>query len=79
MKVRIYSLRGTQYEGGAVSLNAMTESGEITVLDHHRPLVTILKSCDLKVEEKDGTKKVIPALGGFLEVGENNEVTVLID
>ncbi|MEI6494568.1 MAG: F0F1 ATP synthase subunit epsilon [bacterium] len=79
MQVKIYSLRGTQYEGDAVSINAMTEAGEITVLDHHRPLVTILKPCDLRVEEKDGTKKIIPALGGFLEVGENNEVTVLID
>lgn len=79
MQIKIYSLRGIQYEGEAVSLNVMTEAGEITALDHHRPLVTILKPCNLKVEEKDGTKKIIPVTGGFLEVGEDNEVTALID
>jgi F0F1-type ATP synthase epsilon subunit len=79
MRVKIYSLKGTQYEGDAVSLNVMTEAGEITILNHHRALMTILKPCNIKVEEKDNTRKIIPASGGFLEVGGNNEVTVLID
>ncbi|KKU69653.1 MAG: hypothetical protein UX94_C0019G0005 [Parcubacteria group bacterium GW2011_GWA2_47_21] len=42
MKLTIYSLKGVEFEGEAASFNVRAEDGEITVLDHHRPLITLL-------------------------------------
>ncbi len=77
MKLKIFNLKGVAYEGEIISLNAKTMSGEITVLDHHRPLITILKKGELKIVSKTGERKNIPARGGFLEVRPGGEASVI--
>jgi len=78
MKLKIYTLKGIEYDGEVASLNVKTASGEITVMDNHRPLMTILKKGELKIVGKDGVKKEIAADRGFLEVRPGSEVSVIL-
>ena len=77
MKLNIISLKGIQYDGEAVSVNVMTTSGEITVLDNHRPLLTALSEGQAVVTKKDGEKLNFGIKSGFLEVGEGNQASIL--
>jgi len=78
MKVHIFSLQGIEFQGEAAGFNVKTQSGEITVLDHHLPLVTILKEGKANVLKVDGSHSEFSIHGGFLEVSPKNEVNVLI-
>lgn len=77
MKLKVITLKGIAYEGEIKSLNAKTVAGEITVLDNHRPLVSILKKGELKIVTKAGQKETIKADSGFLEVRPGNEASVI--
>ncbi len=79
MKVSIVSLKGKLFEGEGKSVNAKTQSGEITVLDHHRPLVTLLAKGEVVVTLPDGEQKTFPTTSGFLEMDMHNSVSVLLD
>lgn len=79
MNLKIYSLKGTLFDGVAVKLTIRTTSGEITALDHHRALISTLKKGTARItDEKDHTQ-TMDVGGGVLEVKPNNEVTVLIN
>lgn len=71
MHLAIHTLKETLFDGEAKSLNAMTEAGEITVLDHHRPLISILRPCAIKIIDANAKELYINVSSGFLEVGEN--------
>lgn len=78
MKVKILSLKGIKYEGEAKGVNVKTTAGEITVLDHHLPLISVLaKGNAIVINEKGRQEFAIN--GGFIEVAEKNEVTLLTD
>jgi F-type H+-transporting ATPase subunit epsilon len=79
MKLRIYSLKNVLYQGNAVSLNCATTSGDITVLDNHRPLISVLTESTMTIHNTDGTDNYIPVRSGFLEVKNTNEVRVLVE
>ncbi len=93
MKLSIFTIRRTIYEGETTRVTLPTAVGEVTILDHHEPYVTILKSGNLRYEvpvrselPQSGAKsasrmeeKNFPIKGGFLEVREGNEVRVLAD
>ena len=79
MIARVITISGVQFDGEVSSVNVMTTSGQITVLDHHRPLVTALGSSQCVITASDGSHIEIPIRGGFLEVSAGNEVTVLAD
>ena len=78
MYFKAISLKGTQYEGEVKSINAKTTSGEITVLEHHLPLITVLTKGRLIVTDKAGKETVIPTTSGFLEVEDGNRASALI-
>lgn len=78
MKLSVFTLKGIAYEGEIISLNAKTASGEITVLDHHRPLISILAKGELKIVGPKGEQTTIPAPSGFLEVRPGNEASVIL-
>ena len=59
------------------SIVAPGEAGELGILPHHAPLLSILKSGELRVTQ-DGQEQSIAITGGFLEVLDN-KVTVLAD
>lgn len=79
MRLSIYSLRKTLFEGEAVSLNCRTASGEITVLDNHRPLVSILKKGLLKILDQNQKEHYIPVSSGFIEVSQDNNVRLITE
>ena len=77
MLLKIYTLKGIEFAGPILSLNVMTEAGEITILDHHRSLVSILKKGEIKIVDETKQTKVIMVSSGFLEVCPGNLVNIL--
>ena len=80
MNVSIRSLqKGILFDGEAISVNAKTTVGEITVLDHHRPLISILQKGNIVVSDGAGKKNNFATMSGFLEMNDANMLTALID
>lgn len=79
MKLTIYSLKGIEFEGEAASFNAKTQMGEITVLDRHRPLITILEKGVAKIGLPDQSIKNFEIKSGFLEMDDGNNLSILKD
>jgi F-type H+-transporting ATPase subunit epsilon len=79
MILKVYSLKGIEFNGEAVSLNVKTEAGEITVLNGHRPLISTLKPSVAKITKPDGTIEEINVSSGFLEMSDDNCLELLLD
>jgi len=92
MKLEIYTMKRTVYSGETTRVTLPTTVGEVTIMEHHEPYVTILKPGNLRYEAHvvtelpSGAKsaprieeRTMPIKGGFLEVRENNEVRILAD
>ncbi len=79
MKLNIYSLKHVLYHGDAMSINCKTASGEITVLDHHRPLISTLVSSVVKVTDAKHQDHYFKIASGFLEVEDSNMARMLVD
>lgn len=78
MRLKILSLKCVEYDGEAKGLNVKTVSGEITVLDRHLPIISVLKKGKAVIFTGEG-KKEIDVRGGFLEMDGNNMLTLLVD
>ena len=79
MKLNIYSLKNILYHGEASALNCKTVSGEITVLDHHRPLISVLSKGVVKVTDAGAKDHYFEIDSGFLEVRDTNEARLLVE
>ncbi|MDO8601677.1 MAG: F0F1 ATP synthase subunit epsilon [bacterium] len=86
MRLSIYTIRKTVFEGETPRVTVPTITGEITVLEHHVPYVTVLSPGNLKyvhfVPHGASTKEqeeTLPINGGFLEVRAGNEIRILAD
>ncbi len=79
MRLSVFSLKKVLFEGEAEAVNAQTASGEITILDHHRPLISMLKSGTLRITDRKKQDHFIPVSSGFLEVNPENQVRFLVD
>lgn len=79
MKISIYSLKNTLFQNEAKSLNCNTGSGEITVLDHHEPLITNIKEGLIKIVDKNQKLKYIQVKNGFIEIRSTNEIKCIIE
>lgn len=79
MKLGVYSIKRIIFEGEAVSVNCRTTSGEITILDNHRPLISSLVPGVIKVTGTDGNRLEIGASSGFIEVQTRNLVKFLVE
>lgn len=55
-----------------------TQDGEITVLPHHIPLVSVLKPGEL-ICKKNGQEYPMAVTGGFAEVRSDNSIIILAD
>lgn len=78
MKVSIYSIQETLFEGEAEKLIANTSLGQITVLNDHLPLISDLKGPVVEIVDKENNKNMININSGFIEVKPNSEVVVLL-
>jgi F-type H+-transporting ATPase subunit epsilon len=59
-------------------VSLMTETGEITVLPNHIPLVTILQHGELRYK-KHNEEFALAVSGGFAEVRPHNQLVILAD
>lgn len=66
----------TVYSGDINFLVARATDGEIGILPHHAPLVAALATWPLRIETAEGTK-LLAVFGGFLEVDDNNKITII--
>ncbi|MCX6721837.1 MAG: F0F1 ATP synthase subunit epsilon [Candidatus Staskawiczbacteria bacterium] len=78
MKLSIYSLKNILFQGSAVLLNCQTTTGEITVLDHHETLITVLTAGVIKIIDENKKEQFFPVKSGFLEVKSDNEVRAVV-
>ncbi|MDO8504481.1 MAG: F0F1 ATP synthase subunit epsilon [Candidatus Liptonbacteria bacterium] len=79
MKLGIYSLKRALFQGVAGSLNCKTRNGEITVLDGHRPLISVLGAGALKIIDENKKEVYIPISSGFLAVHAGSEVKLIVE
>jgi F0F1-type ATP synthase epsilon subunit len=86
MKLSIYSLKKILFQGEASLLNCKTVMGEITVLDNHETLITVLAAGVIKVVENPPSQSSGVAKehffeinSGFLEVRPGNEVRCIVE
>lgn len=68
----------TVFSAEVVQVSLPTRDGEITVLAHHLPIVSLLKSGELRIVPKSGDTMMMAVSGGFIEV-QGNKVIVLAD
>ena len=54
MKLAIHTIEKTLFDGDVKSLTLPTEAGEITVLENHLPLVTLIRPGPRKIIDKSG-------------------------
>ena len=79
MRLSVYSLKKTLFDGDAKSVNCKTAVGEITILDHHKPLISMLTPGVAKIVDENSKEHFANIQSGFLKVQERNRVTLLVD
>ena len=79
MHLNVYSLKKVLYEGDAKSINCKTAVGEITILDHHKPLISMLVPGVMKIVDAHDKEHFANIQSGFLKVQSPNHVTLLVD
>ena len=79
MKLSIYSLKKILYQGDAESVNCKTAVGEITILNNHRPLISMLTTGTIKIIDNEKKEHYIPVSSGFVEVNSANQTKLLVD
>lgn len=79
MHVGVYSLEKVLFHGVAREVNCRTRSGEITILEHHEPLISLLASGAVKIIDERGEEQFFKVEGGFLEVNAADQVKILVE
>jgi F-type H+-transporting ATPase subunit epsilon len=64
------------FHGDAVSVTLPGSEGQMTILAHHAPLISLLKEGTVTIQTTEGSQE-INISKGVLEVS-NNQVTVLV-
>ncbi len=78
LTIEITTPERTVFQETADSISIPTADGEITVLPHHLPLVSLLVPGALTLR-KGGTESTIAVSTGFVEVRPGNHVLILAD
>jgi F0F1-type ATP synthase epsilon subunit len=79
MKIAVYSIAETLFEGEAEELIAYTPTGQITVLNEHIPLITTLIGPHISIIRKNEQPFEIALATGTLEVRPQSEVVALVE
>ncbi|MDO8521567.1 MAG: F0F1 ATP synthase subunit epsilon [bacterium] len=77
MKLTIAKIDKILFSGEAESVTVPGTAGEMTILAHHMPLITTLKSGTIVVKQKEGEPTTYPLTSGFLEVGKTETVILV--
>ena len=81
MRLTIHTIESTLFNRDVLSMTISTESGEITVLEHHAAIVSLVRPGRIKIIEPQGREEIVQfETSGFLEVEpENRGVTILAE
>lgn len=77
LSLKITTPEGVVYDKDTDSVTLPTETGEITVLQNHIPLVSILAPGEI-IARSGGKEEYLSVSTGFLEV-RKNQITILAD
>jgi len=64
------------FHGEAKRVNVPGVDGSMGFLDHHAPLITVLKAGEVKVTLPDNKVEVFPLKGGVVEVSHNTVIVL---
>lgn len=79
MKIAVYSITESLFEGEADELVAQTSAGQITILNEHIPLITTLTGPKFSIIRKNEKPLNISLASGVLEVRPQSEAVVLVE
>ncbi len=77
MKVEVITPKGTEFSDEVKEIILPTRAGQIAVLPHHVPLISVLKAGNMSIitAKEERIEKEIE--GGILEVGKDKAVILL--
>ena len=79
MHLQVYSLKKTLFDGDVESINCKTTSGEITILNNHHPLITVLQGGTVKIVNSEGKEYYFPVRSGFAEILPKNGARLIVE
>ena len=77
MKIAIYSMEQTLFEGQAEKVIAQTPMGEIAVLNGHLPMISAICAPSVAIITAHGERTTIALVDGILEVRPESEIVIL--
>ena len=77
MKLSVYSIKKTLLETEAEKVTFSTPQGQITVLDHHLPLITLVKAGNIAYYTSQNQWQEIGFTGGVAEIRPGSELVLL--
>ena len=76
-RLKIAKIDELVFDRDVLSLNCPGVEGDLTVLPHHIPLITLLKEGVLRIRIDEDSKEEISIKKGILEVGKNETIVLL--
>ncbi|HEY4496152.1 MAG TPA: F0F1 ATP synthase subunit epsilon, partial [Candidatus Paceibacterota bacterium] len=77
MKLHLYSIDRTLYDGETEQIGLPATDGALTILPGHIPLVTTLKNGSIEIKTKSETQ-TFPINTGFAQIHGNSTI-ILVD
>ena len=78
LTLKIVTPDGVTYDSVAESVSLPTVMGEITILPHHVPLVTVLKPGEMRIKAS-GQEFALSVSSGVVEIRPNSTVYILAE
>ena len=79
MRLQVHTINETLFDDEVRSITVPTEDGEITILENHLPIVTVVRPGDITVIDKSGSYATISFSSyGFLEVRPEQDGVILL-
>jgi F0F1-type ATP synthase epsilon subunit len=79
MILNIYSIKKPVITKEIRSINLKTKAGELTILDHHLPLIVPMVKGLMKIIDAQDVESVLDVNGGIVEVRPENKINILIE
>jgi F-type H+-transporting ATPase subunit epsilon len=77
MELEILTPKGLEFKDAVTRVTLPTQAGQITVLDHHAPLISVLGPGKMTIATADGRVVEKEIEGGILEVADNKAEILL--
>ncbi|MDP2631435.1 MAG: ATP synthase F1 subunit epsilon [Candidatus Uhrbacteria bacterium] len=78
ISLKIITPERVVFEDSVDSISATTEMGEVTILPNHVPLVSLLRSGEMRLRD-NGQESLLAVSTGLIEVRGGNQIIILAD